>query len=236
MLFENRAEAGQKLAAQLNDLRGKDALVLAVPRGGVVVAYEVARALDAPLDVYITRKLAVPGNEELALGAIASDGTVVLDTALMRQLGVTQRYLESEMDRQRAEILRRLSLYRNQRPLSQLKGRTVVVVDDGVATGSTTMAALRALRKLQPGSLVLAVPVGPADVIERLGQEADRLVCLATPDPFRSVGQFFANWSQLSDRDVTDILKRRRAELGQEKQENADQGSGTTGSSKDRGR
>ena len=219
MLFANRAEAGQKLAAQLQDLRGKDIIVLAVPRGGIVVAYEVARALDAPLDVYISRKLAAPGNDELAVGAVASDGTVVLDATLMRELGVTQRYIESEMNRQRAEILRRLSLYRTQRALPQLKGKTVVVVDDGVATGATTLVTLRALRKQLPGMLVLAVPVGPPEVIERLKMEADRVVCLAMPEQFWAVGQFFADWSQLADQDVTEILNRRRAELGQAKQE-----------------
>jgi len=217
MLFQDRADAGRKLAEQLQDLRGKDTIVLAVPRGGVVIGYEVARALDTPLDVYIARKLTAPGNEELALGAVASDGTVVLDAALMRQIGVSQRYLESEMDRQRAEILRRLSLYRNLRALPQLKGKTVLVVDDGVATGSTTLATLRALRKQLPGLLVLAVPVGPPDVIARLQSEADRVICLAQPDEFWSVGQFFADWEQLSDQDVTDILNRRRAELDQAK-------------------
>jgi putative phosphoribosyl transferase len=217
MLFQDRAEAGRKLAEQLQDLRGKDTIVLAVPRGGVVVGYEVARALDTPLDVYIARKLTAPGNDELAVGAVASDGTVVLDAALMRQIGVSQRYLESEMDRQRAEILRRLSLYRNQRPLPQLKGKTVLVVDDGVATGSTTLAALRALRKQQPALLVLAVPVGPPDVIARLQTEADRVICLAQPEQFWAVGQFFADWAQLSDQDVSDILSRRRSELEQAK-------------------
>ena len=213
MLFQNRWEAGSKLAAELQDLAGSDSLVLGVPRGGVVVAYEVARALGAVLDVYIARKLGAPGDEELALGAVASDGTVVLDAALIRQMGVSQRYVQAETERQRAEILRRLSLYRNQRPLPQLKGKTVIVVDDGVATGSTTLAALRALRKQNPGQLVLAVPVGPADVIERLKGEADRVVCLATPEPFWAVGRFFAEWSQLSDQDVADILNRRRTEL-----------------------
>jgi predicted phosphoribosyltransferase len=213
MLFQNRAEAGKQLAAALDDLRGKDIIVLAVPRGGVIVGYEVARALDAPLDVYIARKLGAPGNEELALGAIASDGTVVLDPTLIRQLGVTQRYIEGEMERQRAEILRRLALYRNQRPLPQLKGKTVILVDDGVATGATTLAALRALRKQPLEMLILAVPVGPADVIERLQTEADRVVCLATPEPFWAVGRFFLDWPQLSDQDVVEVLNRRRAEM-----------------------
>lgn len=236
MLFANRTEAGQKLAARLQDLRGKDTLVLAVPRGGAVVAYEVAHDLDAPLDVYIARKLTAPGNDELALGAVASDGTVVLDANLMRQMGVTQRYIEGEMERQRGEILRRLSLYRSQRPLPQLKGKTVIVVDDGVATGSTTLAALRALRKQQPGLLVLAVPVGPPDAMARLGQEADRVVCLEMPEPFWAVGQFFADWSQLSDQDVTDILNRRRAELEGTQESNANQGAGSAGSGQNRRR
>ena len=189
MLFENRAEAGRQLAAALHDLSRPDTIVLAVPRGGVVVGYEVARALGAPLDVYIARKLTAPGNEELAIGAVASDGTLVLDPSLTSQLGVNQRYIQAEIERQRAEILRRLSLYRNQRSLPQLKGKTVLLVDDGVATGSTTLAVLRALRKQQPALLALAVPVGPADVIERLKSEADRVVCLATPEPFWAVGQ-----------------------------------------------
>lgn len=219
MLFANRSEAGRKLAAELGDMSGADTIVLAVPRGGVVVGYEVARALDATLDVYIARKLTAPGNEELAVGAVASDGTLVLDAILMRELGVTQRYIESEMDRQRSEILRRLSLYRNQRPLPQLKGKTVIVVDDGVATGSTTMVTLRALRKQQPGTLILAVPLGPPDVIGRLQGEADRVVCLAMPEQFWAVGQFFGQWSQLTDQDVVDILNRRRNELEQGKQD-----------------
>lgn len=231
-LFANRAEAGQKLAAQLQDLQGKDTIVLAVPRGGVVVADAVARSLGAPLDVFISHKLAAPGNEELALGAVASDGTLVLDATIMRELNVTQRYIQSEMDRQRAEILRRLSLYRNQRALPQLRGKTVIVVDDGVATGSTTMVTLRALRKQLPGKLILAVPVGPPDVIERLKGEADRVVCLAMPEQFWAVGQFFADWSQLTDQDVTDTLNRRRADLEQARQEqHANQGSGSASSS-----
>lgn len=218
MPFQDRNEAGQRLAQKLSDLRTQQPFVLAVPRGGVIVGYEVARSLGAPLDVYITRKLGAPGNEELALGAIASDGTVVLDPVLIRQLGVTQRYLEDEMDRQRAEILRRLSLYRNQRPLPVLRGKVVVLVDDGVATGATTLAALRSLRKQQPGRLILAVPVGPADVIERLKAEADQVICLEAPADFLSVGAFFGEWRQLTDQDVTEVVNRRRAECEQGKQ------------------
>lgn len=213
MLYQNRAEAGQRLAAALADLRGQAPIVLAVPRGGVVVGYEVARLLQAPLDVCIARKLGAPGNEELALGAIASDGTLVLDGSLIREMGVTQRYLQGEMERQRSEILRRLSIYRNLRPSLPLRGKTIILVDDGVATGSTTMVSLRALRKQQPETLVLAVPVGPANVIERLRSEADRVICLATPDPFWSVGQFFGEWEQLSDQHVAQYLSRRRAEM-----------------------
>jgi putative phosphoribosyl transferase len=213
MLFENRAEAGKQLAALLQDLRGPDTIVLAVPRGGVVVGYAVACALGAPLDVYIARKLSAPGNEELAIGAVASDGTLVLDPTLTRQLGVSQRYIQSEIERQRAEILRRLSLYRYQGSLPRLQGKTILLVDDGVATGSTTLVSLRALRKQQPALLALAVPVGPADVIERLKVEADRVVCLATPEPFWAVGSFFADWQQLDDQDVSDLLNQRRREM-----------------------
>lgn len=219
MLFQNRAEAGQRLAEALAGLAGKDTLVLAVPRGGVEVAYEVARFLGAPLDVFIARKICAPGDEEAALGAVASDGTLVLDAVLIRQMGVTQRYVEAETERQRAEILRRLSIYRGQRSLPQMKGKTVILVDDGVATGATTLAALRALRKQQPAQLVLAVPVGPGDVIERLKSEADRVLCLATPEPYYAVGAFFLDWTQLSDQDVVDTLTRRRAEIELARQE-----------------
>lgn len=203
-------EAGRRLAQRLAYLKdkAKEVIVLAVPRGGVVVGAEIAQALGAPLDVYITRKIGAPGNEELAIGAIAGDGTVILDEAIARSTGAGDRYIAQETERQRQEIARRLKRYRGERPWPILKDKTVILVDDGVATGSTTLAALRALRKQAPAQLILAVPVGPPDSIERLSREADAVICLATPEPFWAVGRFFADWSQTSDEEVIALLKK----------------------------
>lgn len=210
MIFRDRVEAGQKLAQRLAFLkpRAKDVIVLAVPRGGVVVGAEIAKALGVPLDVYITRKIGAPGNEELAIGAVSSDGTIVLDHYLAQATGADDHYIAQETKRQQQEIARRLKLYRGDRPAPSLKGKTVVLVDDGVATGATTMAALRALRRHDPAELILAVPVGPPDSIERLGQEADQVICLATPEPFWAVGRFFLDWSQTSDEEVIALLNK----------------------------
>jgi len=208
MLFKDRVEAGQKLAQRLAFLKpkAKAVIVLAVPRGGVVVGAEIAKALGVPLDVYITRKIGAPCNEELAIGAVSSDGTIVLDHYLAQATGADDHYIAQETQRQQQEIARRLKLYRGDRPAPILKGKIVILVDDGVATGATTMAALRALRKQDPAELILAVPVGPPDSIERLSQEADQVICLATPEPFWAVGRFFLDWSQTSDEEVIDLL------------------------------
>jgi len=207
MLFNDRQEAGQRLAEKLGFLEGKDVIVLAVPRGGVVVAAEVARALGAPLDVYIARKIGAPYNEELAIGAVAPDGSTVLDQGLVSSLGVSSQYIEKETARQKAEIERRLKKYRGEAPPPRLAGRHVVLVDDGVATGATTLAALRALRQQKPQKLILAVPVGPPDSIQMLSAAADQVVCLATPEPFWAVGRFFVDWSQTSDEEVIALLR-----------------------------
>ncbi|MBM3135051.1 MAG: phosphoribosyltransferase [Chloroflexi bacterium] len=207
MLFNDRQEAGQRLAEKLGFLEGKDVIVLAVPRGGVVVAAEVARALGAPLDVYIARKIGAPYNEELAIGAVAPDGSTVLDQGLIGSLGVSSQYIEKETARQKAEIERRLKKYRGEAPPPRLAGRHVVLVDDGVATGATTLAALRALRQQKPQKLILAVPVGPPDSIQMLSAAADQVVCLATPEPFWAVGRFFVDWSQTSDEEVIALLR-----------------------------
>jgi predicted phosphoribosyltransferase len=211
MLFNDRQEAGRLLAERLGFLKGKDVIVLAVPRGGVVVAAEVARALGAPLDVYITRKIGAPYNEELAIGAVAPDGSTVLDQGLVSSLGVSPQYIEKETARQKTEIERRLKKYRGEAPPPRLAGRHVVLVDDGVATGATTLAALRALRQQKPQKLILAVPVGPPDSIQMLSAEADQVVCLATPEPFWAVGRFFVDWSQTSDEEVIALLRQGQA-------------------------
>jgi putative phosphoribosyl transferase len=206
MRFQDRQEAGQLLAQALAFLRGKkDVLVLGILRGGVVVAAEVARAIGVPLDVYITRKIGAPYNPELAIGAIASSGDVVLDEGLIGSLGVSPEYVADEAERQRREIERRLKKYRGNRPAQKLEGKTVVLVDDGVATGATTLAAVRALKKQKPAELILAVPVGPPDAIARLREEVDELVCLETPQFFWAVGAFYMVFDQTSD-ELTIIL------------------------------
>jgi putative phosphoribosyl transferase len=208
MYFRDRREAGQLLAKQLAALRGRqDVIVLGVPRGGVVVAYEVAQALGAPLDVYITRKIGAPNNPELAIGAVASDGTLVLDHDLIERIGVSDRYVQEETARQRQEIKRRLAAYRGSRPEADLHGKTVVLVDDGVATGATTLASLRAIKARQPTKLILAVPVGPEDTIQVLASEADQVVCLYTPDLFWAVGAFYSAFDQTTDAEVIQLLQ-----------------------------
>jgi predicted phosphoribosyltransferase len=208
MYFRDRTEAGRLLAKELTDLRGdKNAIVLGLPRGGVVVAYEVAQVLQLPLDVYITRKIGAPYNPELAIGAVASDGTVFLDHELIHRMGVSDDYVQAETKRQRKEIERRLTAYRGSRPEPDLKDKTVLLVDDGVATGATTLATLRAIKQRKPAQLILAVPVGPADTIQMLAQEADRVVCLYTPDIFWAVGAFYAVFNQTSDEEVIRLLQ-----------------------------
>lgn len=208
MRFRDRHEAGKALAKELDFLKGrKDVVVLAIPRGGVVVGHEVAKSLGAPLDVYITRKIGAPYNPELALGAVASDGSVVLDDALIRRLGVPRDYIEQEKDRQQKEIQRRLEKYRGGRQELDLTNKTVVLVDDGVATGATTLATLRALKRKPLAKLILAIPVGPPDTIALLSQEADQVVCLSTPEPFWAVGAFYLVFDQTSDEEVVKLLQ-----------------------------
>ncbi len=207
MIFRDRAEAGRVLAQRLMDLKGDpDVIVLGVPRGGVVVAAEIARALDAPLDVYITRKLGAPGNPELAIGAIAEDGTRVVDPETIRLLGVSEAYLSQEQARQQEEIRRRAALYRGDRPPLPLEGKRVILVDDGVATGRTLEAAIRALRQRPIKELILAVPVGPPSTIRRLEPLVDRLEVVATPEPFWAVGMFYEDFRQTSDEEVKRLL------------------------------
>ena len=208
MRFRDRQEAGQLLAQALAFLKGeKDVMVLGIPRGGVVVAAEVAWAIGAPLDVYITRKIGAPHNPELAIGAIASSGDVVLDKALMTSLGVSPEYVQDETERQRREIERRLRKYRGNRRAQKLEGKTILLVDDGIATGATTLAAIRALKKQKPAKLILAVPVGPPDTVARLREEVDKLVCLDTPHLFWAVGAFYVVFDQTSDEEVVRLLE-----------------------------
>lgn len=207
--FLDRRQAGQALLVALSCLKGRvGLLVVGIPRGGVVVASVVAEGLDAPLDVIVTRKLGAPSNPELAIGAMASGGTTVLDEELIHMMNVDPRYLEEVVARERQEITRREQLYRQGQPPLAVADRTTVVVDDGIATGSTMVAALRALRHMRPKSLILAVPVASRQAQERLQQEVDRVACLSTPDPFWAVGLSYVYFGQTTDEEVVELLGR----------------------------
>ncbi|MBI3944641.1 MAG: phosphoribosyltransferase [Armatimonadetes bacterium] len=211
MVFDDRTDAGRRLAEALMEYRGRrDVVVLGVPRGGGVVAYEVACALGAPLDVVVSRKIPAPGNPELAIGAVAPDGSVVMDPMAERYLAVTDDYVQRAVAEEVAEIHRRMEAYRGDRPPVPLEGKTVIVVDDGIATGATVLATLRGLRAQNPKELVLAIPVGPPASIERLAPEADRVVALQTPEFFYAVGEWYRDFRQVSDEEVINLLERSR--------------------------
>lgn len=205
--FYNRQEAGRLLGEALRRFRGPETVVLGVPRGGVVVAAEVARALDAPLDVVISRKLGAPQQPELAIGAVVSGGQRLLDEPAIRYLGVTREYLDQETAAQLEEIDRRLGAYREGRPPVDIRGKTVVLVDDGIATGYTIRAALVGLRNQETARLVVAVPVAPISTCEELRRLADEVVCLYTPEPFLAVGAWYEDFEQNTDEEVTDLLR-----------------------------
>jgi putative phosphoribosyl transferase len=207
--FANRQQAGQALADALASYRGRDDLiVLALPRGGVPVAYEIARALDAPLDVFVVRKLGMPGHEELAIGAIAPGGVQVVDQSLARSYGITSEILDRIAAREQIELDRRERLYRGDRSPLELAGRTIILVDDGLATGSTMRAAVIAVRSKRPREIVVAVPVGAPETCAALEREGARVVCLTTPEPFYAVGLWYEDFSQTSDDEVHDLLER----------------------------
>jgi predicted phosphoribosyltransferase len=205
--FSNRREAGLSLAERLLPLAPERPVVVALPRGGVPVAREVALALDAQLDILAVRKLGAPQNPEYGIGAVAEDGTRVIDPEAIAALGIDEAQLESIATQEVAELRRRVALYRGDRPPIELSGRTVIVVDDGIATGVTDAAALRALRRQNPRRLVLAVPVCAPDSVHRLREEADEIVCLHAPSPFYGVGQWYRDFSQVSDEEVMAVLE-----------------------------
>lgn len=209
-MFRDREDAGEQLADHLSDLEGRSVVVLGIPRGGVEVAGVVARRLRAPLDVVIPRKVGAPGNPELGLGAVAED-VEVLDERLIRVLAVNESYLRGEIAAQQDEIARRSSAYRGEKPPVPLEGKTIVVIDDGVATGGTAVAALRWARARGGRKVILAVPVAPAEAVQRLEQEADEVRVLATPEPFYAVGQWYESFPQVSDDRVVELLAQSRA-------------------------
>jgi putative phosphoribosyl transferase len=207
-LFRDRSEAGRLLAAKLAQYADRpDVLVLALPRGGVPVGYEVARALHVPMDVYIVRKLGVPGHEELAMGAVASGGVRVLNDQVVAGLGVPNYVIDAVAAWEQQELERRERLYRGQRPPPDVRGKTVILVDDGLATGSTMLAAVRALRQLGPARVVVAVPVASPDTCELLKAEVDEVVCAVTPEPFYAVGLWYRDFSQTTDEEVRELLE-----------------------------
>jgi len=213
--YEDRRQAGQDLAALLERFRGTDSIILAIPRGGVVVAYEVARALDLELDVIVPRKIGAPGQPELAIGAVASWGNhdAILDEHSVRLLGVSPDYIEHEVQSQLAEIERRLRAYRGKSEPPRVEGRSVLLIDDGIATGYTTRAAGVALRNLDAGRIILAVPVAPPDSLSSIKPYFDEIVCPRTPYPFMAVGYWYRNFDQVSDDEVVSLLRAARANL-----------------------
>ncbi len=207
-MFKDRKQAGKELGAALLKYKGQNPVILAIPRGGVPVAYEVAIALDAPLDIVVVRKLGAPGQPELGIGALV-DGDHpqgVLNQEIIAELAVSQDYLDREVARQLKEIRRRQQAYRGGRGPEKLEGRTVIVIDDGIATGGSMRAALRGVRRSNPKRLVMAVPVAPRETIDSLRPEVDDLVCLSTPEFFAAIGEFYEDFRQTSDKEVTELL------------------------------
>lgn len=208
--FADREEAGRELGAALAGRFGgrDDTIVLALPRGGVPIGYEVARALRAPLDVFIVRKLGMPGHEEFAMGAIASGGVRVLNEELFAEFSVPTHIVDAVAQREMIELERRERSYRGSRPPLDLTGRTVIVVDDGLATGSTMRAAVRALGKMGPAAVIVAVPVAASQTCDEFRSEVDEIICLRTPEPFQAVGLWYLDFSQTTDEEVHDLLDR----------------------------
>lgn len=212
--FANRAEAGRALAAELRKYAGRnDVVVLALPRGGVPVGYEIAHALHAPLDVFLVRKLGAPGYEELAMGAIASGGVRVLNETVVRQLRVADDEIAEVASREAAELARREKAFRHDRPPLQVRNHICILVDDGLATGSTMRAAVLALQKLGPQRIIVAVPVASAETCHEFQSLVDEVVCLYTPEPFMAVGRWYDDFTQTTDEEVRDCLERGHHEM-----------------------
>ncbi|CAN5864645.1 phosphoribosyltransferase [soil metagenome] len=207
--FQDRVEAGQVLASELGAYVGQpDVLVLALPRGGVPVAFEVAQALHAPLDVFLVRKLGVPGHEELAMGAIASGGVRVLNRSVVDSLSIPDHVIAAVAVQEQRELERREHAYRGNRPDPEVRGRTVLLVDDGLATGATMRAAAAAIRAQEPRRLVVAVPVAARETCDEFRDEVDEVVCAITPEPFYAVGVWYRDFSQTTDEEVHELLER----------------------------
>lgn len=205
--FRDRRDAGRRLAVEISHLAGRpDVVVLALPRGGVPVAFEVARAIDAPLDVFLVRKLGVPGHEELAMGAIATGGVRLLNGPVVRELRIPPEVIDRVAEEQREELERRESIYRDDRPPIEVRDRAIILVDDGLATGASMRAAVIALRQLRPARIVVAVPIAAPSTCEELRDEVDEVICARTPEPFYAVGFWYEDFAQIGDGEVQDLL------------------------------
>ena len=215
MLFRDRADAGRHLLSRLGAYKGRpDVLVLGLPRGGMPVGYEVARGLGAPLDVFVVRKLGVPGQEELAMGAIATGGVRIVNRDVVDYLHIPPDVVDRAAAEEARELERREHSYRGERPEPRVEGQTVILVDDGLATGSTMRAAVAALRQQGPARIVVAVPVAAPSTCQELRKEVDEIVCFATPEPFMAVGRFYDDFAQTTDEEVTELLAAARAGEG----------------------
>jgi len=204
--FEDRVEAGRKLAKALQGFRGKDVVVLGIPRGGVVVANEVAKALKAPLDIIVTRKIEAPGEPEYGLGAVTQEGDVIMDRQAAESLGASREYLDSQVRQKREEVKERMRRFRGEAPYPVLDGKTVIIVDDGIATGSSVEAAVMSVKMRHPKEIVVAVPVAPRDAVDTLSEEGNHVVCLETPSVFFAIGEFYSRFDQVEDGEVKRLL------------------------------
>ncbi len=211
-MYQSRIDAGKGLSSRLLQYKDKhNVIVLALPRGGVVTGYEIARTLNVPLDVLIVRKLGFPGQPELAVGAVAETGTVVLNEEIIATGGVSENFLKREIELQKGELARRVDIYRAGNRLPDLTGMTVILVDDGVATGATIKAAISSIKKESVAKLVVALPVGPPETVSVLRQMVDDIICLETPPGFMAVGQYYLDFKQVSDDEVVDLLRKSAA-------------------------
>ena len=206
MIFDNRVVAGRLLAGKLSEFKGKGVVVLGIPRGGVVVANEVANALGAPLDIVVTRKIEAPGEPEFALGAVTQDGEVIMDRQAAESLGASSSYLEEQVRKKRIEVKERLERLRGDAPYPELVGKVIVIVDDGIATGSSVEAAVMSVKKRNPKEVVVAVPVAPRDAVETLAEDGTKVVCLENPGSFLAIGEFYKDFAQVEDIEVKRIL------------------------------
>ncbi len=208
VLFRDQVSAGERLAKELEEYKNKKAVILAIPRGGVATGYGLAKKLNLPVDVIVTRKIGAPDNPELAIGAVGeTKGSLWLNKQLVSQLGVSKDYLQSEIKIQKLEIKRRERVYRQGKGALELKNKVVILVDDGIATGATMIAAIREVRNMKPEKIVVAIPVAPPETVEELKKEADEVICLQTPRLFFAVGQWYENFKQYSDEEVIKFIE-----------------------------